>query len=77
MSVEAPTVGRQKKTVRPKPTPLADEAREAILSMKGSPEYAAWLEAIHRRTHIPKVQIFRIAVAEWAERLGLPAPPEI
>jgi hypothetical protein len=45
--------------------------------MKGSAEYAAWLDEVHRKTHIPKVQIFRIAVAEWASRNGHGVPPEI
>jgi hypothetical protein len=45
--------------------------------MKGSADYVDWLDGVHRKTHIPKVQIFRLAVAEWAERNGHPVPPEI
>jgi hypothetical protein len=53
------------------------EDRETVIHMKGSPEYVAWLEAAHRKTHIPKVQIFRLALADWATKMGLPEPPEI
>ena len=51
--------------------------RETIVNMKGSPEYSAWLEEIPRKTHIPKVQIFRVAVADWAMKNGHSMPPEI
>jgi hypothetical protein len=51
--------------------------RETVIHMKGSASYVAWLDQVHRKTHIPKVQIFRLAVAEWAERNGHTAPPEI
>lgn len=55
----------------------AETDRETIINMKGSPEYAQWLEAIHRKTYIPKVQIVRLALAEWAAKNGHDAPPEI
>jgi hypothetical protein len=45
--------------------------------MKGSRAYADWLEAMHWKTHISKVQIVRLALKEWAERNGHEAPPEI
>ncbi|MDG3008513.1 hypothetical protein [Paludisphaera mucosa] len=45
--------------------------------MKGSPEYAAWLEGLHRKTHISKVQIVRLALQEWSAKNGHSAPPEI
>ena len=38
--------------------------------MKGSPEYVDWLESIHKKTRLPKVQVFRIALEEWASRNG-------
>ena len=59
------------------PPPASEPERETIVNMKGSPEYADWLEAVHRKTHIPKVQIVRLALAEWSENHGHPAPPEI
>lgn len=45
--------------------------------MKGSPEYVRRLDAAHEKTHIPKVQIFRLAMQDWDSKNGLPAPPEI
>lgn len=57
--------------------PPADEAREPIVSMKGSREYQAWFEGIHKKTYIPKAQIVRLALAEWAASHGHPVPPEM
>lgn len=51
--------------------------RETVIHMKGSPEYVDWLEAVHKTTRIPKVQIFRMAIEEWAVKHGHPSPPEI
>jgi hypothetical protein len=66
------------KRARPKtPPPTEEPERETIVNMKGSPEYSAWLEELHRKTHIPKVQIFRVAIADWAARNGHRPPPEI
>jgi hypothetical protein len=58
-----------------KPARSPDD-RVAIIHLKGTPAYADWLDAVHRKTHIPKATIFRLAVAEWAERNGHPVPPE-
>ena len=59
--------------------PPAEEepVRATVISLKGSPEYVEWLDAAHRKTHIPKAQIFRLAVQDWAAKQGLPVPPEI
>lgn len=74
-AAEAAEMARPKKG---KAGPKAGELeRETVINMKGSPEYVAWLDEVHNRTHIPKVQIFRLAVAEWAKANGHPAPPEI
>jgi hypothetical protein len=63
---------------RPPASQAANELERAtIINMKGSSAYAQWLEGAHKTTHIPKVQIFRLAVAKWAHDEGLPAPPEI
>ena len=71
-------MGRPKKGVEPQKSSSADMgSRETIIHMKGSAEYVAWLDSVHKKTHIPKVQIFRIALAEWAERNSHPLPPEI
>lgn len=64
---------------------LAGPNPDAILAMepgrfgyviKGTVAYSEWLDAINRKTHIPKAALFRLAMAEWAERNGHPAPPE-
>lgn len=65
------------KTGLPKPAREDTGERETVIHMKGSAEYVEWLEAINKKTHIPKVQVFRIAVREWAERNKHPLPPEI
>jgi hypothetical protein len=54
-----------------------DSDRESVIHMKGSRAYVEWVEKVHNKTHIPKVQIFRIAARLWAEQNGHPAPPEI
>lgn len=74
MSVGALAMARSKK---PKGRPVESVEREAIIHMKGSPEYVEWLEQVHQATHIPKVQIVRLALAEWARNHGHPEPPEI
>lgn len=71
-------MGRPRKTANETPEPTEGRSeRETVIHMKGSAGYVAWLESVHRKTHIPKVQIFRLAIAEWAERNGHPTPPEI
>jgi hypothetical protein len=62
--------------LKKKPAPVSEE-RETIINLKGSKRYAAWLDEVHRSTHIPKVQLFRLAIAEWAQGHGHPVPPEI
>lgn len=68
--------GRPKKGEKP---PLATDSdnRVVIVHLKGSQEYAAWLDAIHAKNHVPKSTMFRLAMAEWAERNGHPTPPEL
>lgn len=51
--------------------------RCTIFHVKGSAEYVAWFDELHRRTHIPKVVMARIALKQLAERLGVEPPPEI
>jgi len=51
--------------------------RNAVINLKGSPSYAAWLEEASAKTHIAKATIFRVAIMEWAKKNGLPNPPEI
>jgi hypothetical protein len=54
----------------------ADE-RVVIVHLKGSPAYAEWLDQVHKKTHIAKATLFRLAMAEWAEKNGHPTPPEM
>ncbi len=54
----------------------ADE-RVVIVHLKGSPAYAEWLDQLNKRTHITKATLFRLAMADWAQKNGHPAPPEM
>ena len=48
----------------------------AIINLKGTQEQADWLEAAHRKTHIAKSVIVRLALSQWAGSNGLaPFPP--
>lgn len=60
-----------------RPPSASAEERETVIHMKGSPEYVRWLERLHKKTRIPKVQLFRWAMAEWAKKHGHEEPPEI
>jgi hypothetical protein len=68
-------MARPKKGAKKPDRPSED--RVAIVHLKGSPEYAAWLDALHQRTHIGKATLVRLALSEWAERNGHPKPPEL
>jgi hypothetical protein len=71
-------MSRPKKRTEPVRPPQPESMeRETIINMKGSRAYSEWLESVHRKTHIPKVVIFRLALAEWAERNGHESPPEL
>lgn len=68
-------MGRPKQGAgKPERTP---NERVAIIHLKGTPAYASLLDEVHRKTHIPKASIIRLAIAEWAERNGHPVPPEM
>lgn len=59
--------------VRPKQAAKAEtpvDARVTIINLKGTQDQADWLDGLHRKTHIPKTTIVRLALAEWAERHG-------
>lgn len=77
MVAGAGLMARPKNAKPAAPPAPAETERETIINMKGSPEYSAWLEEVHRKTHIPKVQIFRLAMADWAAKNGYRTPPEI
>ena len=58
------------KAAEPIPTP-----RTTIINLKGTEAQAEWLEGVHRKTHIAKSVIMRLALSEWAERHSHPAFP--
>lgn len=70
------TMARPKKGIKGTPPEPSPEDRAAIIHLKGTVAYARWLDAIHRKTHIPKASLFRLAMAEWAKANGHPEPPE-
>jgi hypothetical protein len=49
--------------------------RVTIINLKGSEEQAAWLEAVHRKTHLPKSVIVRLALELWATQNDHPSFP--
>lgn len=53
------------------------DGRMAVIHLKGSPEYVAFLEDVHRRSHIAKATLFRVGFAEWCQRNGYGTPPEL
>jgi hypothetical protein len=61
---------RGKKTVEATQT-----GRTTIINLKGSEEQAAWLEAVHRKTHLPKSVIVRLALELWATQNDHPSFP--
>ncbi len=44
--------------------------RPTIINLKGSLEQAEWLETVHRKTHIAKSVIVRLALIDWAAKNG-------
>ena len=68
-------MARPKKAASPKAEPT--DERVVIVHLKGSTAYAAWLEEIHKTTHIAKATLFRLAMADWAKKSGHRSPPEI
>lgn len=54
----------------PTPTP-----RITIINLKGTHGQADWLDAVHRKTHLSRSVIVRLALSAWAENNGHPAFP--
>ncbi len=72
----AAQMARPKGQAKRKPEPEPTQAgRVTIINLKGTAEEGAWLEEVHRKTHVPKAVIVRLALAEWAKRNGHPAYP--
>jgi hypothetical protein len=57
------------------PIPESRDSRVTIINLKGSPEQGQWLESVHRKTHIAKSVIVRLALSQWAASNGHPPFP--
>jgi hypothetical protein len=53
----------------------APGARVTIISLKGTPAQADWLDDAHRKTHISKSVLVRLALDLLAKDRGLPPFP--
>ena len=51
------------------------EARKSITTLKGSPEWAEWLEGLARHFRTTVTGVIDRALAEWAETNGYPVKP--
>jgi hypothetical protein len=51
------------------------EGTRTVVYLKGSAEYGRWVDQLERDTRIPRVTMVDLALAEWAQRKGFPAPP--
>jgi hypothetical protein len=47
----------------------------SVINLKGSDEERDWFATAHKRTHIPKATIVRLALKSWAAEKGLPPYP--
>jgi hypothetical protein len=74
-TAEAGLMARPKGRPKTKEAPATQTARTTIINLKGSQDQADWLEAAHRKTHIAKSVIVRLALSLWAERNGHPPFP--
>lgn len=71
--VEKP--GMAKSKGRPKGKASEPTPRTTIINLKGTDAQAEWLEGVHRKTHLSKTMIVRLALAAWAETNGHQAFP--
>lgn len=69
--------GRPKTGEVRQPAATTADGRVVIINLKGTEEYAAFLDELHSKTHIPKASIIRLAVAEWSARNGHGVPPNM
>jgi hypothetical protein len=62
--------------VAPVPTPApAKGAKGNILSIRGTPEWRAWLERFASKRRVTPTALLDLAVAELAQRDGFETPP--
>jgi hypothetical protein len=55
--------------------PAASAARVSVIHLQGGEAERDWLTTLHKRTHLPKATIVRLALAVWAKQNGHPASP--
>lgn len=72
---ETATMARPKGRPKAKAQAAEPAARTTIINLKGTEAQAEWLDAVNKKTHIPKTTIVRLALALWAEKNGHPAFP--
>jgi hypothetical protein len=68
-------MARPKAKAGPAKVETTQPARTTIINLKGSEDQASWLEGVHRKTHLPKSVIVRLALNLWAEKNGHPVFP--
>jgi hypothetical protein len=61
-------------TPEPPPAPVKG-AKNNILSIRGTPEWRAWLERFASKSRVTPTAMLDLAVAEKAERDGFEPPP--
>ena len=76
MMAGATTMGRPRKGQEAKRTADSTD-RVAIIHLKGSEAYAAWLDELHKHTHIAKATLVRLGLAAIAKQHNFKAPPEL
>lgn len=64
----------KKKSAAPEPE-SEQLGRVSVIHLQGPPEERDWLTLLHKKTHLPKATIVRLALEEWAKTKGLPPYP--
>ena len=57
--------------------PESGSDRVVIIHLKGSGVYSDWLDRLNKHTSIPKAQMFRLAMIDYAKKIGFEQPPEM
>ena len=58
-----------------KPVDPAKPGRVSVVHLQGSVDEYNWLEDAHKKTHIAKATIVRLALTDWGKTKGLRAYP--